>query len=207
MAMESPKLSHYDIPTRTEQSEFLFRLYFGSNPDRFGACVARAYLDLRRTLTGFAEFPNAIVLRQNAHEKVRSSLVALQKLHDSLDQDGFDVWHRTTCEELCLVYAEQQFVFSVGQAQKWINMAFKYVFVFGEEYIPGFVALYGFGHVPLDIIMLNKFAAIGAPRLSSAWSRLHNYGEYMEFQRWIRTTFPDSAPLAVEFHLYQAPDS
>ena len=36
-------------------------------------------------------------------------------------------------------------------------MAFKYVHVFGDEYLPGFAHLYALGHVPLDNIMLGQF--------------------------------------------------
>jgi hypothetical protein len=38
------------------------------------------------------------------------------------------------------------------------------------------------------------------PKLTKAWSRL-SYEEYMDMQRWVRTSFPESAPLAVEFAL------
>jgi hypothetical protein len=34
-------------------------------------------------------------------------------------------------------------------------------------------------------------------------SRLRDYNLYFELQCWIRDTFSDSAPLAVEFHLFQ----
>jgi hypothetical protein len=86
-------------------------------------------------------------------------------------------------------------------------MAFKYVHVFGEERLPGFERLYRFGHVPMDRIMLARLRPYGAPRLSAAWSRIQDYAEYMHFQQWIRHQFPDSAPLAVEFHLWLGGES
>jgi hypothetical protein len=51
--------------------------------------------------------------------------------------------------------------------------------------------------------MLEKLAEHGAPRLASAWSRLRDYDEYLKLQSWIRGTFSDWVPLAVEFHLFQ----
>jgi hypothetical protein len=39
--------------------------------------------------------------------------------------------------------------------------------------------------------------------VSGAWSRL-DYKDYFGVQEWIRQRFPDAAPLAVEFHLWQA---
>jgi hypothetical protein len=166
------------------------------------ACVHRAYLDLCRTLHGFRAFPKATVLSRRAHAKVQSSLLALS-LNGCVDQESFDKWHRKACAGLCKLYTDQNFKFGIGQAQKWINMAFKYLFVFGEEKIPGYAELYKFGHVPLDNWMLEKFAAHEAQNLSSAWSRMRDYGEYFKFQSWIRRTFSDSVPLAVEFHMYQ----
>jgi hypothetical protein len=102
---------------------------------------------------------------------------------DSSNQAIFDAWHRDSCERLCTTYTESGFpAFCVGQAQKWLNMAFKYAHVFGEECLPGFERLYGLGHVPLDRIMLEKLGAYGAPRLSKPWSRIRDYQEYMHFQ-------------------------
>ena len=63
----------------------------------------------------------------------------------------FDAWHRDACTQLCGLYANRAFpTFCVGQAQKWLNMAFKYLHVFGEERLPGFERLYPFGPVPVD---------------------------------------------------------
>jgi hypothetical protein len=192
---------NYKIPTSTEQQAFARRLLFGQEPDPMRACVARAYRDLSRTLHGFKAFPKAIVVRQRAHDKVKASLLAL--LDGGVDQDGFDEWHRNTCTQLHRIYDRQGFQFEIGQAQKWINMAFKYLYVFGEGNIPGYAALYKFGHVPIDNIMLEKLAAYQSPGISGAWSRMRDYGEYFELQKWIRDRWPDSVPLAVEFHMYQ----
>jgi hypothetical protein len=194
---------NYKIPTSTEQQAFTRRLLFGSEPEPIRACVARAYRDLSRTLHGFKAFPKATVVRQRAHDKVKASLLAL--LNGSVDQESFDRWHRNTCGQLCLIYTRQCFKFEIGQAQKWINMAFKYLYVFGEENIPGYADLYKFGHVPIDNIMLEKLAAYEPPSLSKSalWSRMRDYREYFLLQSWIRDRWPGSAPLAVEFHMYQ----
>jgi hypothetical protein len=193
---------NYKIPTSTEQQAFTRRLLFGREPDPTRACVARAYRDLSRTLHGFKAFSKATVVRQRAHDKVKASLLAL--LDGDVDQKSFDQWHRNTCAQLCRIYARQGFKFEIGQAQKWINMAFKYLNVFGEENIHGYAGLYRFGHVPIDNVMLEKLDAYEPPGLSkSAWSRMRDYGEYFQLQSWIRARWPDSVPLAVEFHMYQ----
>jgi hypothetical protein len=202
------QIQFYDSPTRSQQSDFLLRLYFGPGGDALGACVRRAYLDLSRTLHGIVRLANANELQSKASLQISHALEELPKtLRSNLNQEAFDSWHRQECEELCALYKGKGFdSFAIGQAQKWINMAFKYVFVYGEERLPGYVDLYGLGHVPLDNIMLKQLKRFQAPEISSAWSRLRDYGEYLAFQHWIRTTFSDSVPLAVEFHLWLEAD-
>ena len=193
----------FQIPTQAEQNRFLLRLYFGmASPLR--ACVDRAYLDFSRTLHGIGR-PDAAALRTEAGQLVQSWLARLPGLSPDPNQNIFDASHRNLCEQLRTLYARHEFEsFAVGQAQKWLNMALKYVYVFGEEWLPGFSGLYRFAHVPLDSIILDRLARLGAPRLSSeSWSRLRDYDEYLGFQHWIREKFPDSAPLSVEFHLWQ----
>lgn len=194
----------FPVPGEFDQCEFLLRVYFGANPDRLGACVDRAYRDLNRTLHGFVKLSTADALRQRATTHVRSALAGLPASGAKWNQCDFDVWHRNLCEGLCAIYAEGGFPsFTIGQAQKWLNMAFKYVHVFGEARLPGFRGLYTFGHAPLDNVILGQLARFGAPRFTTAWSRLRDYETYFQFQTWVRQRFPDAAPLAVEFHLWQ----
>ena len=198
----------FQIPTQAEQDVFLLRLYFGvASP--LWACVDRAYLDFSRTLHGIGRLAGATALRAEAGKRLCTWLAKLPDLNPDPNRETFDARHRELCEQLCTLYARHGYdSFAVGQAQKWLNMALKYVYVFGEAQLPGFSGLYRLGHVPLDKIILERLAPFGAPRLSSgdAWSRLSHYDEYLRFQQWIRDTFPESAPLAVEFHLWQAVD-
>ena len=195
----------FPIPTQAEQDDFLLRLYFGAAAP-LRACVGRAYLDFSRTLHGISALPDAAALRTEASERLCSWLAKLPDLSADPNGDTFDALHRDLSEQLRALYGRYGFdSFAIGQAQKWLNMAFKYVYVFGEARIPGFAGLYRLGHVPLDNIMLDRLARFDAPPLSCSWSRLPKYDEYLGFQHWIRHKFPNSAPLAVEFHLFQAP--
>jgi hypothetical protein len=92
--------------------------------------------------------------------------------------------------------------FYVGQAQKWLNMTLKYIYVMGDERVPSYDRFYGFGHVPIDNVIIGRFQEY-KPRRLGAWSRLNDYEEYLGYQQWIRETWPDSAPFAVEFNLWQ----
>ena len=192
----------FPIPTHADQYAFLQRLYFGADRDALMACVRRAYRDLNRTLHGVARLSDSHKLADRAAVTVRALATDLAASCAD-NQAMFDAWHHDACLRLCALYADSGFPsFSVGQAQKWLNMVFKYVHVFGEDRLPGYERLYGFGHVPLDNIMLSQLRRYGAPQLSGAWSRIRDYGEYMRFQEWMRHRFPGSAPLAVEFGLW-----
>jgi len=141
-------------------------------------------------------------LRAKASKVVGAFLNGLAGVR--LDQAEFDRRHHAACTELCSTYSAAGFAeFRVGQAQKWLNMALKYVFAFGEDRVAGFAGVFGMAHIPLDNIILDQLRGYGVPRLSTRWSRLAEYEEYMDIQRWVRSTFPGSAPLAVEFTLWQ----
>jgi hypothetical protein len=136
---------------------------------------------------------------------VRSFLDSLAERKGArLDQTAFDDRHRAASNGLCSLYATAGFnQFRVGQAQKWLNMALKYVFVFGEARLPGFAPVFELAHIPLDNIILTQLRPHGVPRLTASWARVSSYEDYMGIQRWVRSAFPDSAPLAVEFALWQ----
>jgi len=195
-------MQRFRNPTPADQFEYLLRLYFGGDPDRLSLCIGRAYRDLNRTLHGFAKVPEGEWLRAKASGVVRAFLTSLAGA--SLDQAAFDRRHHAACTELCSTYTAAGFAgFRVGQAQKWLNMALKYVFAFGEDRLPGYAGVFGLAHIPLDNIILDQFRGYGVPKLTTRWSRLAEYAEYMGIQQWVRSAFPGSAPLAVEFALWQ----
>jgi hypothetical protein len=195
-------MQQFRNPTSADQFEYLLRLYFGSDRDRLSCCIGRAYRDLNRTLHGFAKVFEGDGLRAKASKVVGAFLNGLAGV--GLDQAEFDRRHHAACTELCSTYSAAGFAeFRVGQAQKWLNMALKYVFAFVEDRLAGFAGVFGMAHIPLDNIILDQLRGYGVPRLSTRWSRLAEYEEYMDIQRWVRSTFPGSAPLAVEFALWQ----
>lgn len=196
-------MSKIAAPSRRDYEEFLIRCYFGPGTDYLALAMRRAYLDLNRTLTGMAKFKGAVESRAQAEATLRGAIANLNKRGTKVDQKWFDAWHRAACEELQAGYSEAGFKgFSVGQAQKWLNMTLKYVHTFGEERLPGFAAAYLYCHVPVDRIMLEQLAPYGVQALSVPWSKLTDYAEYLVFQCWVRERFPGSAPLAVEFDLW-----
>ena len=196
-------MQQFPNPTAADQFDYLLRLYFGGDSDRLSGCIARAYRDLNRTLHGLAKVPEGEGLRVRASAVVRAFLRDLVG-PASVDQLTFDRRHHAACIELCSTYSAAGFAeFRVGQAQKWLNMALKYVFAFGESRLPGYAGAFRLAHIPLDNIILGQLRGYGVPRLTTRWSRLAEYDEYMDIQRWVRSAFAGSAPLAVEFALWQ----
>jgi hypothetical protein len=191
--------------TRRDYDDFLLVLYFGrdglADPKR--ACVRRAYLDFNRTIHGIGEFPDV-------YNKAANSIIAtisdVPGLAADIDQHGYDEWHQHFCMSLKDTYKHAEFPhFTIGQAQKWINMTLKYIYTFGEIKIPGFISLYGYCHVPLDNIIIDRLTPHGFPKLVQAWGRIDDYQEYLQRQIWIRQTFA-MLPLDLELFAWMKPD-
>jgi hypothetical protein len=187
------------VLTRADYENFLVRAYFGSTENPLQACLHRAYLDFARTLHNIG----AIQVKPYAKaESVLNRKFASIKDAETPTQEQFDKWHSSTCVELKNTYKECGYdLLFVGQAQKWINMTFKYIFTLGEAKFPGYSHLYHLCHIPFDNIVLKKLRSDGFPSLPCPWSRLNSYDTYLDRQNWVRKQF-DLAPLDVEFRLW-----
>ena len=192
----------YSVPTPKDQENFVYRLYFGADGDALDQVIRRAYLDLSRTIHGAGSCPDG---QKEAALFLRREIESLPSNIAALTQQGFDQWHEATCSALCAVYSTAGYdQFFIGQSQKWINMAMKYIYVFGETRLPGYAPHYRLCHVPIDNILLkaNEFKELAC--FTEPWSRIKEYSAYMSFQSAVRCQFPDSAPLAVEFVAWQS---
>jgi len=191
---------HYKDPSPEEQSDFALRLYFGAGNPR-ELVVHRAYLDLRRTVHGIKNYRDA---QRKAHAYLKSVITALPGNKAITGQKSFDTWHEKTCDKLCKIFDESGYKsFHIGQAQKWINMALKYLYVFGETRAPGYSKFYRYCHVPVDNIILESQAFKDLRSFREAWSRIPEYSKYIAFQIAVRKRYHDSSPLAVEFWVWQ----
>ena len=191
----------YVDPTSEEQVEFLFHLYFGGTSDKLQLAINRAHQDFSRTVHGIGAYPNA---RQQATKLIHNAIAELPQIQDTASQAVFDSWHKKATMDLCDAYSNAGYkTFFVGQAQKWINMTLKYVYVFGESRLPGYQAFYPYCHVPIDNIILAHKQFRGIRAFNCAWSRIDDYGQYLAFQEEVRRKFSHSSPLAVEFLSWQ----
>jgi hypothetical protein len=189
--------------TRADYEEFLVYLYFRSRQDYLINCIRRSYLDFSRTLHGISVLPEKDRICDRASDALYRFFNELQSGQVVLDNPvDFDRWHKAACLELSKIYEQEGYMtFYVGQAQKWINMTFKYIFTLGAQRIDGFDKLYRFCHVPLDNIIVECLSPYGLRAFSCTWSRLNDYEEYLAYQREIRRRF-ELAPLDVEFWLW-----
>jgi len=84
-------------------------------------------------------------------------LAGLQSDPSDIDQKIFDERRRAACTKLCRVYQEAGYAdLRMGRAQKWLNMALKYVFVISEDRLPGYKRVFALAHVPPDQITSNR---------------------------------------------------
>lgn len=182
-----------------EVNEFLQYLYFGKISDLVETAVSHAYLDFNRTMHGIGKHPSKEILVEKGKSALRGQFEELANVEIN-DQFEYDKWHKNCCDEL--ITAFQDFNFFYGQAQKWINMTMKYLFVLDSRLVDD---KYQYFHVPIDNIILNYLKPYKPPRFSSAWSRIDDYSDYIRFQNWFRERF-DGIPLDNEFRLWLGKD-
>ena len=112
------------------------------------------------------------------------------------DAEDFTKWHHSICEEIVSMYESEGIEFYIGQAQKWVNMTLKYLYVLVPDVVEPF---YRFLHIPLDnyIIDIAK-KQYGIPPLPCAWSRISDYQDYLDYEEMLMEVI-DEVPLDWEF--------
>ena len=162
--------------------DFLVRSYFGCDRNELEdseqqKCAYRAYLDLARTvkyLYSSSEIEKAKPESDKSNfGKARKSLIEnicadlVKDIKDyPQDFNDFDVWHTKKCDwiskQMNAVYdKDKKFLkepFTYGQAQKWLNMTLKYLWLLNllpsnisEELL----------HVPIDSFILQALQETG----------------------------------------------
>jgi hypothetical protein len=152
-------------PTQGDHNRFLISFLFnGSMDPGIKGCVYRGYLDLSLTVHHINEVPNAPLLRASAHELMRTIVRKAICPSRSWTIENFDKWHEISCRRIQGHYAEASYrTFTVGQAQKWLNMSLKYALTLSalemlEVKFPD--VLRHVAHVPLDNYILNALSAM-----------------------------------------------
>lgn len=108
---------------------FVLQCYFGDMTDPVNAAIDRAYVDMAsHTLKGFAE--------EEYRQKWECRYCASKTIKDAVQEteemrQNYNSWHNRLCKELQSIYDQKaKYLLTYGQAQKWVNMAAKYLLVF-----------------------------------------------------------------------------
>lgn len=152
----------------------------------------KAYRDLMRTIRGFSSNPKHDTIINNARKTLHQSISTILSV-EIRSQAKFDDLHKTACYALISAFSGQEF--TVGQAQKWINMTFKYLHLLDYPEVQN---VYEYCHIPIDSYILNATNYT----ISKVWSKINNYSEYLEYQKWFRQEYPADIPLDKEFYLW-----
>ena len=96
-------------------------------------------------------------------DKIDEYFNVRHKAGDTTTKKEFDELH----EELCQLFLDEAKklgkAYAYGNAQKLINMTFKYLACF-KDY-PAFAALFDYCHAPIDSIILEQFKGVGVPNI------------------------------------------
>lgn len=181
--------------------DFLYALYFGAFNDVYDAATNRAYRDMNRTIRfcGLSDEKRKEI-RLDVNRLIRVSVQELQ-LQSNIHQELFDDWHMKLCDEIIDKYEKNGITFTYGQAQKWINMTLKYLYVIEPAHVE---TLFKYCHVPLDNYVFDISERLfGIERPKIPWSRWCDYhNQYMAYQMQLRTSIKKEEPLRWEFRVW-----
>ena len=203
--------------------DFLLYSYFGCSSEDSEQtvkkkCAYRAYLDLARTVKyvySSTELEKATVgTDEHAFIDIRKKRIeaVCYKLIESIEgypnhSGGFDTWHESKCAQIIdrmnAPYGDGKkgFLkarFTYGQAQKWVNMTLKYLWLL--DMLPNGLSEAEL-HVPVDSFILealketqqfnteaNKITGSGESYYynGEAWSAISEYKNYKNLQEGIR---------------------
>lgn len=198
--------------------EFFKYSYFGNLKDPIEAASNRAYRDMCRTL-------NFDILPKKDKDTTISNLkkdvnfifkkeIPIINEGSITSQKEFDTWHNGLCDniiEKCKKIEKykktdndkkEKIQLTYGQAQKWVNMTIKYLYILNEH---TFDCVFEYLHIPVDNYIFDAVEKeLGIKRPVDTWSRWDNYDEYIKYQTDIRERIEkdrniDVPPLLWEF--------
>jgi len=174
-------------------------------------CAERAYLDLNRTLKFGPEYKDdkndtKEELKEKAEGRLRFKNQICECISEYIIKDlicsnhDFDRGHKKLCDEIIRI-SEKGIItggMTYGQAQKWVNMTMKYMWLLGiwnEE----FKRVIDKIHVPVDSYIIEavrkgknfKEAAKVTPP-TDGWSKWKDYDKYIKFQKDLRNAVENS---------------
>ncbi len=174
------------------------------------ACIKKAYRDMCRTIT-FTYAQDKIphdkkedYLKKKAEWKknVEDLIVkGLSGLSEYKDQEYFDSWHKSLCNDIIKLQDNKVLKekLTVGQAQKWVNMSIKYLYLLGRN-----VASPKVLHIPVDDFIIHAAAVSKESNIGDKvdvkglgvkgddvkpWSKIRDYEIYKKYQDTLRENY------------------
>jgi len=186
-----------------------------TNHDHVFHAVEKAYIAMTPRTLGRGKAKGAKISAKN-------KIIVLSNLADVFvdyfkspapaTQIEFDEWHEKTCNDFCndfnavLQTSNYAKRIKYGKAQKIVNIAFKYLYLFCDI-VPGNPGHFTFCHFAIDNYTLKWYNGLpGYPKCSARnWSDM-TYGEYIDIQKNIRAyiskNMPDKTPFEAEFEIW-----
>ena len=200
--MSKTKENIVEIKVDEDIIKFLKYVYFGDLTNPVEAASNRAYRDMSRTIR-FDNFSkdDRVKLKKEVNSFLNTEIKKLVNGSITSEKE-FDKWHEQLCKKIIDEYKKSKIQLSYGQAQKWVNMTIKYLYMLN---IHTFDNVFFFFHVPVDNYIFKAVKdelKIKKPTKKS-WSRWDNYEEYLKYQNDIRKNLKkekkEISPLRWEF--------
>lgn len=131
-----------------EQNDFKKSAYFSKGDTvlvmSINEASQRAYRDLCRTLSKVGEFGGEA-------RRLKIDNLIEEGIKELIDSGAsYDNWHQKVCKEMIKIY-EGYSKFTYGHAQKWLNMAMKYLIIYADDTTyKGLEPFAGDLHIPVD---------------------------------------------------------
>ena len=185
------------ISVSKDSYDFLKHMLFGSWRSIYVAASERAYRDMCRTLRNISQSEaNSTKLRSEIDIFLEEEICSLLK-RGIANQKQYDEWHEKLCLSIQNHYITSDVDMTIGQAQKWVNMTMKYLFIAD---VPGTADIFYFCHVPVDSYIINAAEKqLKLKRPAVPWSKINDYRAYANYQRELRTRLGNVALLEWEF--------
>ena len=131
------------------------------------------------------DHPNIETLRNDSAEAKKNGakfiFEAVKKMPCS-NEGEFNAWHEDLCTGIVKEYEnvkDNEPFFSYGNAQKWVNMTLKYIFLLNKycgEYGKKVVYIKKYLHIPLDSYIISALKDNDVV-INEKWSQIAEYGK------------------------------
>ena len=173
-----------EVQLTQAQFDFLRIMAFGRERNSYLVASDKAYFDLCRTIR-YMDTSSKVreKLRATIAKRIESA-VCNDLTHAEKTQAAFDKWQKNLCLAIEREFLQVGVKLYIGQCQKWVNMAMKYLYVLNDQTVASF---FSYLHVPMDqYIYQAAEREFHIKPTCFAWSRIDSYDDYYDYQTTIR---------------------